>query len=381
MKVAHLSSVHPAVDTRITVKECGALAAAGHDVCFVCPHDARGPAMVNGVRIVPVPIRGSRLSRVLRSGWDVLRAALAERAAVYHFHDAELLPVGVALRMTGATVIYDVHEDLPRQILAKAWLPRWVRGGVARVAELLEALLSRLMSGIVAATPQIARRFPGPRTVVVQNFASPDELVVTGGTPYAQRAATFAYVGGIAPIRGIFEMLAAMEQLTARESTLVLAGLLSEPTLLERLAQSPGWAKAEYHGWQSRAQVARHLSGARAGLLLIHPTQNYLESYPGKVFEYMAAGLPLVVSDFPLWREVFGDVGCALFVNPLDPAAIAGAMQWLLDNPAEAERMGERGRRAVSARFNWQAEASRLVRFYETLSRRVALPVAQAETG
>ena len=379
-RVAHLSSVHPAVDTRISVKECGALTAAGYDVVLVCPHD--GPGSVNGVRVAGVTRRRSRAGRMLLSGVDVLRAALRERADVYHFHDAELLPVGAILRLTGATVIYDVHEDLPRQILAKSWIPAPLRAPTAMAAEVVEHVLARLMSGIVAATPPIARRFPAARTVTVQNFAMPDELRIENPTPYHERAATFVYVGGITAIRGIYEMLAAIGRLPgALGARLVLAGLLSEPELRANLERTPGWERTDYLGWQTREQVAAHLDRARAGLLLIHPTRNYLDSYPGKAFEYMAAGVPLIVSDFPLWRELFESVGCALFVDPRDPAAIAAAMEWVLRNPDESAAMGARGRDAARTRFNWHAEAAKLVQLYQRLLPATHLRIIPTQAG
>jgi glycosyltransferase involved in cell wall biosynthesis len=366
VKVAHLSSVHPAVDTRIGVKECRTLSQAGYEVVFICQHPVAD--VVNGVRIVPVPMRRGRVSRMVAGVWDVFRAAVRERARVYHLHDAELLPIAPLLRLTGAKVIYDAHEDLPRQMLSKPWLRRPLRRPLAWIAEQIEELLAGAATAIVAATPRIARRFPPERTVTIQNFAMIDELMLKRPTPYQTRPAVFVYIGAIAAMRGVFEMLAAIALVPAESrARLVLAGLLSDESLREELERAPGWDRSEYLGWQTREQVARHLDTARAGLLLIHPKPNYLESYPLKAFEYMAAGLPLIVSDFPLWRELFEDVGCAIFVNPLDPGAVARAMLWILGNPAEAERMGAKGRAAARARFNWQAEAAKLLSFYDTL--------------
>ncbi|HEY8176682.1 MAG TPA: glycosyltransferase family 4 protein [Gemmatimonadaceae bacterium] len=379
-KVAHLSSVHPAVDTRIGVKECRTLLQAGYDVVFICQHPTAD--IVNGVRIIPVPMRRGRPSRMLLGVWDVFRISVRERARVYHLHDAELLPIAPLLRLTGAKVVYDVHEDLPRQILSKHWLRRPLRRPLAWIAEVIEGLLARAATAIVAATPQIARRFPSDRTVIVQNFAMMEELALENPTPYHRREAMFVYIGAISAVRGVFEMLAAIALLPAELSPkLVLGGLLSHDALHQEMRRARGWLRSEYHGWQTRQQVAHHLDAARAGLLLIHPIRNYLESYPLKAFEYMAAGLPLIVSDFPLWREMFGDVGCALFVDPLDPDAVAKAMRWVLSNPADAERMGAKGRAAARARFNWQAEAAKLLSLYDHLLPQSNVHMITAQLG
>ena len=121
-RVAMLSSVHPPFDTRIFQKEARSLAAAGYDVTLVVPHER--DEVVDGVRIVALPPAGSRLRRMLAAPSRVLRAALALRADVYHFHDPELIPVGLALKLLGKRVIYDIHEDVPKSILGKTYFRR-----------------------------------------------------------------------------------------------------------------------------------------------------------------------------------------------------------------------------------------------------------------
>ena len=81
----------------------------------------------------------------------------------------------------------------------------------------------------------------------------------------------------------------------------------------------------------------------------------------------MAASLPVIASDFPLWRQIVDGAGCGLLVDPLDPKAIAGAIQWLLDNPHEAEAMGRRGRQAVATEYNWDRETRKLVALYNRM--------------
>lgn len=362
-KVVHLSSVHSPADTRIAVKECGALAEAGFEVVLVSPNVSQAPLPERTTRLVR-PSRG-RIARITLTALRVYLAGLREKADVYHLHDPELLWIVPLLRLTGAEVFYDVHEDNPRSALDRNWIPKLLRPIASRVTAGVELAASRLVTGVVAATPQIGSRFPASRTVVVQNFSVIGELKIEKPTPYASRERLFLYVGAIQVTRGSRTMIEALNRLPASEGArLVMAGP-TPPDELAAIEHVPGWGRVEHHFWQTRPEVARHLDRARAGMAVLHPTGNYIESYPVKVFEYMAAGLPIIASDFKLWREMFGDVGCALFVDPLDPGAIANAMQWILDNPAEAERMGERGRAVVHERFNWSAEARKLVAFYD----------------
>ena len=128
-----------------------------------------------------------------------------------------------------------------------------------------------------------------------------------------------------------------------------------------------GWSKVRFHGWSSRTEVANILGDVRAGLVVLHPLKNYIDSFPTKMFEYMAIGLPVIASDFPLWRRIISDVNCGLFVDPQNPEAIAKAMQWILDHPQEAEDMGQRGRKAVEEVYNWKSESVKLANLYESL--------------
>ena len=100
------------------------------------------------------------------------------------------------------------------------------------------------------------------------------------------------------------------------------------------------------------------------GVVLLRPTSQYLHTTPIKMFEYMAAGLPLVVSDFPHLRRYVERHGAGIHVDPGDPDAVAQALSDLLQNPAEAAAMGQRGRQAVLDHYVWDTEADVLLALY-----------------
>ena len=365
-KTIHLTSVHPPFDTRIFYKECRTLAQAGYEVVLVVPHDKND--VVDGVRIRAVPKPKNRQERMTKTVWQIYKAAVAENANIYHFHDPELIPIGIMLKLRGKKAIYDVHEDVPKQILTKYWIPSFLRRTASASSSLFEKIGSKFFDGIVAATPTIADKFPLDKTAAVQNFPMLNELVTPDATPYPNRPNNIVYVGGITALRGIREMVQAVELLPETlNARLCLAGAFSPAELYDEICAMPGWGRVEFLGWQSREQVAALLGRVRAGLVLFHPAPNHCDAQPNKLFEYMSAGVPVIASDFPLWRKIVERAGCGLVADPLDPHAIASAIEWLLTHPDEAEAMGKRGQEAVRKLYNWEHEAKALINFYERL--------------
>jgi glycosyltransferase involved in cell wall biosynthesis len=364
MKVCHLTSVHTPFDIRIFQKECRSLVRAGYQVSIIVPYSQ--DEVKEGVRIVAVPVSKSRLERMVLTSWRVFRKALDQQATLYHFHDLELMPACIMLKLLGKKVIYDVHEDLPKQVFSKPWLPSLLHKPVAVAVEALEAFTTTVVDGTITVTPTIAKRFPTKKTALVQNF--PIEAELAPETAVVRQRIHIAYVGGMALIRGIREMVQAMGILPEDEKAkLVLAGAFRPASLEEEMKALPGWTRVEPRGFQSRQQVAELLASSVMGLVLFLPEPNHINAQPNKLFEYMSAAVPVIASDFPLWREIVEGVGCGLLVDPLNPQAIADAITWLLTHPEEARAMGERGQKAVREKYNWALEETKLIAFYKQI--------------
>jgi glycosyltransferase involved in cell wall biosynthesis len=366
-RVVHLTSAHPSDDVRIFVKECRTLAAAGYEVHLIAPGAEEG--MHDGVRTHGIAARGGRdrFARMTSTVSAVHRRARALAADLYHFHDPELMPAGLRLARSGAAVVYDSHEDLAATVLDKAWIRHRLRRPTARLVAKLEPAAANRLAAVVAATPVIAERFSRCRcqVITVNNFpelrefhrvqrrSSPSELAV-------------CYVGAITPIRGIEVIVDAIARTDAR---LLLAGSFESAAFGDRVRALPGWSRVDYLGKVDRAGVGEIFERASAGIVLLKPTANYVRSHPTKMFEYMSAGLPVIASDFPLWREIVTQAKCGICIDPTSPAALADAVSWLVAHPDEAREMGENGRRAVRTTYNWQREGERLIALYGTLLR------------
>lgn len=364
--IIHFTTVHPRGDSRIRDKQLGALKAAFGGPVAMYVQDGLGDETDrrSGFPIIDTGPRMPRLKRMTVGAWRMIQAVLRARPNVAHFHDPELVPWAVLLALAGIKVVYDVHEDYPRQVLHNGRLPGWVRAAASPAVAAAEWVGARLFSGMAVATEEIAGRFPAPRTILVRNFPILEELHAPDARPMSARPAEFTYIGTITQNRNIFRMMEAVDALPGSTARLRLAGdfvLEADRTTAEAMV---AWRSVKYEGWLSREGVAAILSESRAGLVLLKPVPHEMVTLPIKLFEYMAAGLPVISSDFPLWREIVEGAGCGLLVDPEDTSQITAAMQWILDHPAEAEAMGRRGRQAVETTYSWEREKTVLIDFY-----------------
>jgi glycosyltransferase involved in cell wall biosynthesis len=365
MKICHLTSVHSHTDTRIFIKECRSLARAGYEVHLVA--SGAPDSFVDGVNVHGVKKgRSGRLKRMTKTANEVYKKALEIDADVYHFHDPELIPIGFKLKKRGKKVIYDVHEDVPRLILIKHWIPSILRRPISIFVEQYENNIAKNFDVVVTATPFINNRFKslGCNAVNINNYPIIDELY-TPRVDWSKKAHAVCYVGEISKARGINEMVEAIDKTNA---VLLLGGTFSDPNDKENVQKKKGWSKVRELGFLNRKQVSEVFQQAMAGLVVLHPTINYIDALPVKMFEYMAAGLPVIASNFPLLKDIIEEHKCGICVDPLNISEIAQAIQWIIDNPDKSKEMGLRGRKAVKEKFNWESESKKLIAVYQGLT-------------
>ena len=365
--VAQVTTAHRADDVRIFRKHATTLAAEGYRVVLI--HPGSETAEHEGVRLMGTSLSGSRAFRFFLGGWRSFRLARRCNALVFHFHDPDLLPWGLLWRATGGVAIYDVHEDVPLDIMRKEWIPRPLRPMVSWVVRYIEEWIAARLDAVVAATPAIARRFEPRRTWLVRNCPRGGDSGIAGVVREDPEVATFVYAGLLSFDRGLGDIVSASKAV-ARDVPvrLVLAGPIGIGERQFVVESSVDGEAIEYLGVLSGPEVSRLYSRATAGLHFVEPQPQFLESIPVKVLEYMRAGIPFVISEFPLWKEMLAESQGGYFVPPGDVAALERVMREIVADPAEARRRGGRGRDAADRAFRWEVEAVRLLECYDRVA-------------
>jgi len=360
--VVHLTSAHPRYDVRIFLKMCRSLSSA-YLVSLVVA-DGCGDECKDDVDIYDVGANsGGRLKRMTSVARSVFGKALQLDGDLYHLHDPELMPVGVKLMRRGKKVIFDAHEDLPKQLRSKPYLSGLSRKILPQAASAYESWACSRVSAVIGATPAITKKFSAINQVseTINNFPLLGEL--SGSDRHESRLRQVTYVGGMSRIRGIEYLVAAMGFTT--DVMLNLIGEFGDAAFEREVKQKHAFSRINQLGFLGRSEVRDVLARSRAGVVTFLASPNHIDAQPNKMFEYMSAGVPIITSNFPLWREIVKGNKCGICVEPTDAAAIGAAIQYLVDNPNEAREMGQRGRRAVVEKYNWSNEEMKLLALYK----------------
>jgi glycosyltransferase involved in cell wall biosynthesis len=362
-KITHLTSAHPRYDSRILLKECVSLSKLESYSVSLIVADGLGDEWYDEVMIYDVGQLSGRLNRIFKTTQKVFKKAQELNSDIYHFHDPELIPVGLKLKKMGKKVIFDVHEDVPKQILAKPYATIFLRKMMSWAYALYENYAARKFDYIITPTPIINARFiQWNRSKEVRNYPILKEFNST--INWEDRVSVMCHIGSLARTRGIVELIKVVE---LSGIPLELGGNFRPASLEDEVKDMPGWSNVHFHGFLSREGVRSVVSQAKIGMVTLHPTQSYLEAYPVKLFEYMAAGLAIVASDFPLYRELLKDYPCAYFVDPLEPEQIASTVKNFMANEDQMKTMGKIAKDAANAIFNWDVEVKNLYQVYAEL--------------
>jgi glycosyltransferase involved in cell wall biosynthesis len=368
-------------DTRVE-REARTLADAGYAVTVVADGGAGLPATEQraGATVHRISRRGPNipLLRFIAHRWRLEAALRRTRPAILHAHDADALqavgPVAGRLRIP---FVYDSHE---------LWLGRTARGR-SRLYDFLNRAwygwverryvprAALVMVANPGVGPELERRYRISGVAVVPNYPAESREVaprdlrgLPGGESIPAGVPLVLYVGGMMPYRGLEELIAAMAEVPEAHLVCLGAGGGITSQVEHEIRQRGLDARTHLIPPVPSEEVVPYAASASIGVSIVQPASlSYRLALPNKLFQYMAAGIPVVASDFPDVRRVVMGSGAGIVVDPGDPTAVAGALRRLIDDPAAARAMGHAGRRAVSERFNWRTSAQVLLRGYRAI--------------
>jgi glycosyltransferase involved in cell wall biosynthesis len=364
-KVLFLTSVHRPFDTRIYKREAISLVKAGYQVSLVAINIPSHQTM-DGINIIGIPKPMARLGRILN--WPrFVKIALTHRADIVHFHDPDLLLAGLLIKaITGKPVIYDCHELYRQAIQEKRWIPKMIRSAVGFGFEKIELALSKHLTVIIASPVQYTNF---PQATLVKNY--PGLEIFDLRREPARNSFQLAYLGTMSIDRGLTDLIEACHFLDRKTVRVVLMGHFTDKATeqaIDTLKTKYGLnGSVQYLGVVPYEKGLDFLAQSAIGVIPFRVTPALELAIPTKLFEYMACALPIVATDLPSITPVIEEADCGLVVPPENPKAFAEAIEYLLDNPQEAHRMGENGRRAVIQTYNWHSEANNLLKLYRTL--------------
>jgi glycosyltransferase involved in cell wall biosynthesis len=343
---------------------CVSLSQFNHDVSLVVADDLEDEVN-RGVKIFSSGKPSShRIFRMLSGAYKTYQKANSIPADIYQFHDPELIFFGLFMSLKGKKVIFDSHEDIPKDILDKEYINIYIRKFASIFFGLIEKYLFRYFSVVITSTPTIETKMRsyGVNAYAIRNFPILSEFK----SRFSLHTRNICYIGGITSNRGIAELIDALDFVD--DVKLILAGKFSDNDFEAELKSKKNWSKVDYRGVQNRAGISKVLSDSSIGIVTLHPANNFLESLPIKMFEYMAAGLPVIISNFPLWMEIVEESNCGVSVDPLNPVAIAKKINEMFTDFDKLYEMGKIGCEIVKTKYNWGIESQKLIQVYNSIN-------------
>lgn len=376
LKVCHVISGYFRNDPRVFQRQCKSLKEAGFSVSILTNDDQPDEILEDIPIYSSNNFWSSRLRVLLSAKKQFLKRAIEIDADIYQMHSPELLSLGLALKKAGKIVVYDAHEDLPKHIIEKDWIPRVIRKPLSFVVEKYMNSMLRSYHAIISPHSHVVDSLKeiNPNTTLITNFAKVLPSKEKTLNEYLQRSKVICYSGTVYLHSNQLTVFDALKEFS--DVRYNIAGYCS-PDYLEILSKHDSYNKLNYIGRINWADLYGFYNKARIGVVVIDYKMNWggkRGTYAvNKIFEYMEAALPIICSDYDLWQQIIEEFNCGICVEPRNVKQMKDAIAFLLNNPEEAYKMGQNGRKAVHQKYNWSTQHEVYVKLFTSLGNDVIL--------
>lgn len=367
MRVLLLSTTFGRFDSRIFYREAKALADAGHDVTILCS-DLGKEETINRISIVSTYKKLSgRLNRFFFTIPRIKRRIKALSFDIVQISNPECLPLAKYFKKQGKKVIFDSREDYSAFITEKPWIPRFLRKLVAFFYEKYETRCLKYIDSILVVTPFIQERFAKKhqRVSTVTNYPLLSEEVDNKTEP--SNIFNMCFFGTISNDDLHANLMEAIRDIPNVKYHLLSAGNDAvNAKLAEQARQTQTEDKVILYPKVEYNMIPSFLQDKNIGVILRRYAANYGYRRGSlgviKFFQYMAAGLPILCTDFDEWKSIIAEHKCGICVDPFDVEQIRNAIRYFIDNPEETKIMGQNARKAFRTVFNWSTQEKIYIR-------------------
>lgn len=364
-KICHITTVHPVYDGRIFYKECCSIAKNGYETYLIAtsPEDEK----ISGVNIRSIKKESGLKGRLYSTLHNAYKKAIEIDADLYHLHDPELLLIALWLKKKGKKVVFDSHEFVGEQILTKKYIPIKMRKLTSVLYRMIEAYVCKRIDGVIEVCTIDGKDYFEKRCKR-REFITNAPIIskyIDDNSPDPRDMRRICHIGSLTYDRGISYLAEAVSLLQCK---LVLAGQFESDNFKDEIFRICG-NKLDYKGVVPLSEIQTLLQKCGIGVctLLDKGQYKHIDILPSKIYDYMLAGLPVIMSNFPYLRKFNEKYKIGLCVNPENPTEIAAAIEYLFSHSKESAQMGINGRNLVLKELNWSVQEDRLLDFYATV--------------
>lgn len=369
-KICHIISGYHRTDARVFQRQCKSLFIAGFDVSLLT-NDGEPQETIDGMVVYSCKKHFSNRLMTLFFAYQQFKSeALEINADIYVLHSPELIPLAFKLQKHGKKIVYDAHEDLPQHILEKEWIPKFFKKPLSKVVEFY---MNRKLSSfdyIITPHHHVLEKLKkiNKNSDLITNFPIINNSEKHLFNEFSKRDNNICYTGTVYRYSNqecILNALTNIEKVNYQ-----IAGFMDE-FLHNKLSKHKSFNKINYWGRIPWNELNDFYNKSIIGVVIYDYKLNLgwkRGSYgTNKLFEYMEAGLPIICTDYVLWKNIVDKYDCGIYVQPNNSIQVENAIKKLLGNKSLAYKMGQNGRNAVLSEFNWSSQEKILLKIFNQI--------------